>query len=93
MPLFLLCLEHSCLDDDGYYHTESVDGGDCCACKDGVCDSVVESVLENLPDVRDFPRLAHVVLIFSDDRFVPDTKLIQNVLLGSETMVELYPIW
>ena len=79
MPFFKLRLEHSHLDDDGYKHVESVGGRDCCVHEDGVCDSVVESVLEDLPPVRDIPRLAHVVSVLFNLHFVPYPKLFVEV--------------
>ena len=79
MPFFILRLEQSRLDDDGYQHVESVGGGDCCVRKDRVCDSVVESVLEDLPYVRDILRLAHVVSVLFNLLFVPYPKLFVEV--------------
>ena len=79
VPLFILRLEHSCLNNDGYQHVESVGGQDFCVRKHGVCDSVVESVIEDLPSVRDIPRLAHVVSVLINIRFVPYPKLFVEV--------------
>ena len=79
VTFFILRLEHSLLDDNGYQHVESVGGGYRCVRKDGVCDAVVESVLEVQTSVRDVPRLAHVVSFLFNIRFVPYPKLFVEV--------------
>ena len=82
VPLFILRLEHSRLDNDGYQHVEGVGCRDCCVRKDGVCDSVVKSFLEDLSSVRNVPRLAHVVSVLLNLRFVLYPKLFLEVSKG-----------
>ena len=49
VPLLILRLEHSCFYQNRYQHIERVGGIDCGVCEDGVCNSVIKSVFEDLP--------------------------------------------